>query len=171
MHCFTDSTHSLAFENNARHGALVAMNPRRYKAPKELDITSNALSYEYLTTYADEMTICFEEVTCIKRYISQVNNYEFVLRINTTPRLASIQHHSWHDWWSNRSIVSYFSFQPVFHDWCNKGRGMCYPVCEMMHVKEPLLLIGESSPCGGSGLPVSLSEWSFTTYVTPYNRK
>ena len=22
--------------------------------------------------------------------------------------------------------LSYFSFQPVFHDWCNKGRGMCY---------------------------------------------
>ena len=29
------------------------------------------------------------------------------------------------------------------HDWCNKeGRGMCYPVCGMMHIKEPLLLIG-----------------------------
>ena len=24
--------------------------------------------------------------------------------------------------------LSYFSFQPVFHDWCNKGRGMYYPV-------------------------------------------
>ena len=27
--------------------------------------------------------------------------------------------------------LSYFSFQPVLHDWCNKGRGMCYPVCGM----------------------------------------
>ena len=36
--------------------------------------------------------------------------------------------------------LSYFSFQPVFHDWCNKGRGMCYPVCGMVHIKEPLLL-------------------------------
>ena len=27
--------------------------------------------------------------------------------------------------------LSYFSFQPVLHDWCNKGRGMCYPVCVM----------------------------------------
>ena len=35
----------------------------------------------------------------------------------------------------------YFSFQPVLHDWCNKGRGMCYPVCGMVHIKEPLLLI------------------------------
>ena len=25
--------------------------------------------------------------------------------------------------------LSYFSFQPVIHDWCNKGRGMCYPLC------------------------------------------
>ena len=26
-------------------------------------------------------------------------------------------------------------FQPVLHDWCNKGRGMCYPFCDMMHIK------------------------------------
>ena len=24
--------------------------------------------------------------------------------------------------------LSYFSVQPVFHDWCNKGCGMCYHV-------------------------------------------
>ena len=36
---------------------------------------------------------------------------------------------------------SYFSFQPVLHDWCNKGHGMYYSVCGMMHIKEPLLLI------------------------------
>ena len=34
--------------------------------------------------------------------------------------------------------LSYFSFQPVLHDWCNKGRGMCYPVCGMMHINETL---------------------------------
>ena len=39
---------------------------------------------------------------------------------------------------------------------------MCYPVCRMVHIKEPLLLIGNSSPCGDSGFPISLSEWSFT---------
>ena len=31
--------------------------------------------------------------------------------------------------------LSFFSFQPVLHDWCNK-------VCGIMHIKEPLLLIG-----------------------------
>ena len=56
--------------------------------------------------------------------------------------------------------LSYFSFQPLLHDWFNKGRGMCYPVCGMVHIKEPLLLIGKSSP-----------EWSFTICLTPYNRK
>ena len=54
--------------------------------------------------------------------------------------------------------LSYFSFKPVFHDLCNKGRDMCYPINGMVHIKEPLLLI-------------SLSEWSFTICPTPYNRK
>ena len=35
--------------------------------------------------------------------------------------------------------LSYLSLQPVLHDWCNIGRSMCYPVCGMMHIKEPLL--------------------------------
>ena len=67
--------------------------------------------------------------------------------------------------------LSYFSFQPVPHDWCNNGCGMCYSVYRMMHIKEPLLLIGKNSPCGSSGFPFSLSEWSFTIGLTPYNRK
>ena len=67
--------------------------------------------------------------------------------------------------------LSYFSFQPVVHDWCNKGRGMCYPVCGMVHIKEPLLLIDKSSLCGGSGFPFSLSEWSLIICLTPYNRR
>ena len=43
---------------------------------------------------------------------------------------------------SDRSFMvdplSYFSFQPVFHDWCNKGCGMCYPVCGGSAYKIPL---------------------------------
>ena len=27
--------------------------------------------------------------------------------------------------------LSYFSFQPMLHDWCNKVCGICYPVCGM----------------------------------------
>ena len=58
--------------------------------------------------------------------------------------------------------LSYFSIQPVLHDWCNKGCGMYYPVCGMVYIKEPLLLIGKSNLCGGSGFPLSLSVWYFT---------
>ena len=68
--------------------------------------------------------------------------------------------------------LSYFLFQPVLHDWCNKGRGMSYPIYGMVHIKKYLLLIGKSSPCsGGSGFLLSLSEWFFTICLTPYNRK
>ena len=41
----------------------------------------------------------------------------------------------------------------------------------MMQIKEPLLLIEKSSPCGSNRFPLSLSEWSFTICLTPYNRK
>ena len=74
--------------------------------------------------------------------------------------LPYVQHH-----------ITVFSFQPVLHHWCNKGHGMYYPVCGMMHLKEPLLLIGKSSLCGSSGFPLSLSEWSFTICLMPYNHK
>ena len=40
--------------------------------------------------------------------------------------------------------LNYFSFQPVLHNWCNKGRGMCYPVCGMVHIKEPFQLIDKT---------------------------
>ena len=67
-------------------------------------------------------------------------------------------------------LIIWYSKQNNSADWCNKGHGMCYPGCGMMHIKEPLLLIGESSPCGGSGFTFSLSELSFTIglFLTPY---
>ena len=46
---------------------------------------------------------------------------------------------------------------------------MYYP--RMMHLKNPLLLIGKSNPCGDSGFPLSIFEWSFTICLTPCNRK
>ena len=61
--------------------------------------------------------------------------------------------------------------QPVLHNWCNKGRDRCYPVCGIVDIKEPLLLIDKSSLCGGSGFPFSLSEWSLTICLMPYNRR
>ena len=34
---------------------------------------------------------------------------------------------------------------------------VCAILCRMVHIKERLLLIGKSSPCGGSRFPLSLS--------------
>ena len=48
---------------------------------------------------------------------------------------------------------------------------VCVILSGMMHIKEPLLLLGKSSLCGGSGFPLSLSELRFTICPTPYNRK
>ena len=57
--------------------------------------------------------------------------------------------------------LSYFSFQPCSTTGFNIGRGMCCPVCEMVHIKDPLLLFEKSNPCsGGSGFLRSLSELS-----------
>ena len=42
------------------------------------------------------------------------------------------------------------------HDLCNKGRVMCSPVCGMVHIKEPLLLIEKSSPCGRCKFPLTI---------------
>ena len=65
--------------------------------------------------------------------------------------------------------LRYFSFETMLCDWCNIDCGMCCPVCGMVHIKEPLLLIGKSSACGSSGFPILLSEWSFTMCLMPYN--
>ena len=62
--------------------------------------------------------------------------------------------------------LSYFSFQPVLHDWCNKGPGMCYPACGMVHIKEPLLLIGKSSHVAAAVFP-----FPYTNGPLPYVRR
>ena len=95
--------------------------------------------------------------------------------LHTIAFVAPVAVNSWCDGSSDRSCMvdplSYFSFQPVRHDWCNKGRGMSYPLCRMVYIKEPLLVFGKSSPSGGCGFPLSLSEWSLTICLTAYNRK
>ena len=63
--------------------------------------------------------------------------------------------------WCNGSLDRSFMVDPLkyssFHQ-CNKGHCMCYPVCGMIHIKEPLLLIRKSSPCGSTRFPLLLSE-------------
>ena len=69
----------------------------------------------------------------------------------------------------DRSLVvdplSYFSLLPVIDNWYNNG-------CGVVRIKEPLLLIGNSSLCSGSsGFLLPLCEWFFTICPKPYNRK
>ena len=67
-------------------------------------------------------------------------------------------------------LTAVFLYQPVLHDWVNKGCNMCYP--SMVHIKDLLLLIEKSRPCsGGSGFLPSLFLWSYTTCPPPYNGK
>ena len=44
-----------------------------------------------------------------------------------------------------------FSFQPVFRDWYNKGRGMCYPLCGMIFIKQLLMIIGKVAHMAAAG--------------------
>ena len=46
-----------------------------------------------------------------------------------------------------RQLIFYgdFPFQPVFYNWSNKGHGMYCPFCVIVHIKDPLLLIGTMS--------------------------
>ena len=50
-------------------------------------------------------------------------------------------------------------------------RLVCAILSGMVLIKKTLQLIGKSSPCSSSRFPLSLSEWFFTIYPTPYNRK
>ena len=66
--------------------------------------------------------------------ISRTQNYRGAGRSSEVERSLMVR-------WVVESILhgvnplSYLSFRPVLHDWCNKGRGMCYPVCGMVHIK------------------------------------
>ena len=51
--------------------------------------------------------------------------------------------------------LSYFSFQPVLHIWCNKSCGICYLACGMMDVKELSLLIGKTGPDGAVAMSLA----------------
>ena len=56
-------------------------------------------------------------------------------------------------WWFHWVIL----VPAVFH-YYNKGHCICYPICGMVHIKDPLLLIGTNSLWSGrSGFPFSQS--------------
>ena len=84
----------------------------------------------------------------------------FVVRRFAHGAMGHRIHPSWWTHWAISHSTQYSTF--VY----NKSRGMCYPVCGMVHIKDPSLLIGKSSPWNdGGGYHLSLSEWSFTIKI------
>ena len=61
--------------------------------------------------------------------------------------------------------LSFFSFKAVLHNWLKRLWYVLSCLWDGAH-KKPLLLNGKSSPCGGSGFPLLLSEWSFSVYMS-----
>ena len=100
------------------------------------------------------------------KYLMQYNRVECVLKYNIS-FVTGKSVRSWCDRSSDRSFMvdplGYFSFQPVPHDWSNKGRGLT----KADAYKRTLAANGKRSLCGCSGFPLSLSEWSFTICLTP----
>ena len=44
-------------------------------------------------------------------------------------------------------VTPELEFKSILYNWHSKGRGMYYSVHGMVHIKEPLLLVGKSNPC------------------------
>ena len=72
-------------------------------------------------------------------------------------------------WWVVRSILHHGPTELFLFP--TSVLQLCHPVCGMVHIKEPLLLHGKSSPCCGSRFPLSLSELSYTICPMLYNHK
>ena len=113
----------------------------------------------YTTGCAAHGRCCRSEIHHTARWAIQLNDRVTVgMVVLLGLKCGSLHQYSGEVW----TEIFLDMFQPVLHDSYNRGHGMCYPVCGMVHIKEPLLLIGKSNPCGSSGFPLSLSEWSFT---------
>ena len=48
--------------------------------------------------------------------------------------------------------LSDISFRPVLYKWCNKECGKYSPVCGMVHIKDPLMLLSKGNPGSGSSM-------------------
>ena len=98
------------------------------------------------------ITVCWTK-KLTKRTIQQITDeINLILKISVIGGVghSSVVECSWCSRSSDQTHLfgpsSYFLFQPVFH----KDHCMWYPVCGMVHMKDPLLLIRKSSPWSGS---------------------
>ena len=134
----------LAIMKTINHKLLVIFKPSVFTICSDLVVSCGRVKKIGLTNIWQVFYLVFEE-TC---YICPLAARD-LLYIWTVPQIVHYMSYVILvvGYWLE---LSYFSFQPVFH----KGHGMCYPVCGIVHIKEPLLLIKKSSPCGSSGFPL-----------------
>ena len=117
-----------------------------------------------LHVWANEILLCVYVCVCVCIYISLLKfSFSKTLSIGLILSIFLLYSPLSPSFFFPSLPLSYFLFQLVLHDWCNKGCGMYYPVCGMVHIKDPLMLIGNSSSySGNSGFLLLISEWSFT---------
>ena len=106
---------------------------------------SAPLMYTFLYTDVYRINPCQWAVTVKVHWLK--TKYKPTVRMWEHPVETHV-HQSKHHWHNSARIFNnilypelfrgYFSFQPVLHDWCNKGCGTYYPVCGMMHITKPL---------------------------------
>ena len=95
-------------------------------------------------------------------FSSTLSRHNFVTCLfNTGMRCSSVVESLLMVQWIIRSIphgepTELFLIPASVQHLVKKGHGMCYPVCRMVHIKDPLLLIKKSSPCrDGSRFPLT----------------
>ena len=71
----------------------------------------------------------------------------------------------WRTWYS---MTCHFNVLKI-DNWCSKGHGMYYPVCEMEHIKYPLQLTERSMK--QQQVSSLITEWSLTVCLMPGNNK
>ena len=144
--CTLDQSHLISDHLHAKHQTLASY------------IANNVVLFLQLQQFFDEV---IPHHICLVLDVFLINHLNNTIVYSSEYRGKGVR--SWCDGSSDGSFMvdplSYFSFQPVLIKksipcsdssrltrtiWYNKGCGMCYPVCEIMHIKEPLLLIGKS---------------------------
>ena len=133
-------------------------------------VTSVTISLQHTRSLSSVIVECFQHIVC-----PGILQYYVTIWCRSEMKLRGKSVRSWCDGSSGRSFMGWTHWAISRSSQCSttgvSKAVVCAILSGMEHIKEPLLLIEKRSPCGGSGFPLSLSEWSFTICLTPYNRK
>ena len=105
--CYT-SPRALAWTRNSSEGPPRRINPTTHRTT----FTSRSLYIEGVNCFPIDWYYLFSKFVFVSYFFCGSSHRSFMV-----------------------NPLSYFSFQPVLHDWRNKVRCMCYPVCVMLDIK------------------------------------